>query len=629
MIDTRVTENGITQYLVRWKGFNSEWDSWEPEDNLGSCENLIKKFQNSIEKPKKDVAVRNTKTQRLKVFCSECEHWFSTEYLYERHFKTDSCRQECLFCGKVFLYHQKDWYKRHLETHTKKNAANTETPVADKKLKGDYESTVDEADIVRTKIKHLKAMQKKTKPAPIKVIIVKGQRKIKLVGNQKKSTINDKGQRKISKDKKELITVDDEITFSVLRDNLLKKTAHMTSQSEKEAFVSAHMSEIFEAVLSKSNGEDTSQKLGRDRKKQTSEREEMKKFPVRKTRSVDSKMSPRKFRARTVDNNKSLSTDIKESQATSARSLRTPSKPGDVQKNKKQTQQKVNAAEATVRDKDKKKRSPKSNKSDTHSETVKKKDTSKLDELFNHLMEQVRAATPPTKPSKHTEVSVKNVLKSGKPKVPSPKSSPVKANKAASSQASERKQVAKDLKNKKEKQAKIQIIRVDLPKTSKPVDKKEKEKTKTAKEKTTKTVKEHSKRKPVKGHKRKASGDVIIETDDESNSDDGFLYSLSDMEDNDSTPTQSPEDSGKQKSASTTTSVVEKDVTDVIKTKNNKKVGKVVKSQSESGVEKSQQPKKMRLLDSLTKPAVVKPGQYIVPIVLILNIWRDRFGQTV
>ena len=624
LLDSRVTEKGVTEYLVRWRGFSSDWDTWEPEGNIVNCEPIIKTFQTSNLKPKNSVPEHSVPVKKrgnykpgAKVHCSRCEHWYASQYLYERHLRTDNCRQECHLCGKVFLHHRKESYINHLNFHARQQAENSENKAGEKLVKDDTKGAESDTDAVKLKPARPKAWQKKPKAAAVKVVAVKGQRKVKVVRNQKKTAITDKRKRKLSTDgdKKELIAVDDEVTLSVLRDNLSKRIALLRSEFEREAFVSAQMSEIFESVLSSTNQEESNQKVGKDKKRHSGEMERKKKVPVRKTRSVGSKMTSRTFRPRPVDKNKPLNTDTKNSQVSPASSLKKPLKLKDNPKSKKATQQKVGTVEETASDKDVKKRSPKSNKSDPLLEVVKKRDTSKLDELFNHLMEQVRAATPPIKHSKHTVVSVKNVLKSGnKPKVPSPKSSPVKSNKAASSLAIEPKKSTKDSKDKKDKQANIQLIRVDMPKSSKPVDSKEKGKTKTVKSKSTKTVTEQTgKRKQAAGQKRKASGDVVIETDDESNSDDGVLYSLSDMEENDSTPTQSPEDVGKQKSTSTSIGIVAKDLKDVLKAKN-KKVVKVVKSQSESGVEKSQKPKKMRLLDSLTKqPPVVKPGQYAVP----------------
>ncbi|KAL5022224.1 hypothetical protein ScPMuIL_001379 [Solemya velum] len=39
--------DGRFEYLIRWKGFSSEWDTWEPVENLDDCENLITAFHQS------------------------------------------------------------------------------------------------------------------------------------------------------------------------------------------------------------------------------------------------------------------------------------------------------------------------------------------------------------------------------------------------------------------------------------------------------------------------------------------------------------------------------------------------------------------------------------------------------
>ncbi|XP_004536439.1 ABC transporter F family member 4 isoform X2 [Ceratitis capitata] len=38
-------EHGVTYYLIRWKGYTKEDDTWEPEDTL-SCPDIIEKFKN-------------------------------------------------------------------------------------------------------------------------------------------------------------------------------------------------------------------------------------------------------------------------------------------------------------------------------------------------------------------------------------------------------------------------------------------------------------------------------------------------------------------------------------------------------------------------------------------------------
>ena len=36
---------GKKQYLVRWKGYNSFDDTWEPEENLLNAKDAVAKFQ--------------------------------------------------------------------------------------------------------------------------------------------------------------------------------------------------------------------------------------------------------------------------------------------------------------------------------------------------------------------------------------------------------------------------------------------------------------------------------------------------------------------------------------------------------------------------------------------------------
>jgi len=36
---------GVEKYLIRWKGFTAEEDTWERRENLKNAEELIKKFE--------------------------------------------------------------------------------------------------------------------------------------------------------------------------------------------------------------------------------------------------------------------------------------------------------------------------------------------------------------------------------------------------------------------------------------------------------------------------------------------------------------------------------------------------------------------------------------------------------
>ena len=39
---------GVDKYLVRWKGFTAEHDSWEKEENLESTRELVNKFEEKL-----------------------------------------------------------------------------------------------------------------------------------------------------------------------------------------------------------------------------------------------------------------------------------------------------------------------------------------------------------------------------------------------------------------------------------------------------------------------------------------------------------------------------------------------------------------------------------------------------
>lgn len=44
IVDKRKNKKGKTEYLVRWKGYDSEDDTWEPEQHLVNCEEYILDF---------------------------------------------------------------------------------------------------------------------------------------------------------------------------------------------------------------------------------------------------------------------------------------------------------------------------------------------------------------------------------------------------------------------------------------------------------------------------------------------------------------------------------------------------------------------------------------------------------
>ncbi|EAL65937.1 chromo domain-containing protein [Dictyostelium discoideum AX4] len=52
ILDKRV-QHGRIQYNVRWIGFSSDYDTWEDEDNVAGCPELVKEFESSRQQEKK------------------------------------------------------------------------------------------------------------------------------------------------------------------------------------------------------------------------------------------------------------------------------------------------------------------------------------------------------------------------------------------------------------------------------------------------------------------------------------------------------------------------------------------------------------------------------------------------
>jgi len=94
IVDKRVVE-GITEYLVKWKGWESEDDrTWEPEENLEGSENLIMEFEiaeskPSKTKPKKAIPSRKDELEDGVVLCVRCNRIFLSVEALRSHEKND------------------------------------------------------------------------------------------------------------------------------------------------------------------------------------------------------------------------------------------------------------------------------------------------------------------------------------------------------------------------------------------------------------------------------------------------------------------------------------------------------------------------------------------------------------
>ena len=531
-LDKRITDLGNTEYLVRWKGFSSEWDTWEPADNLGNCHQKIKKFEKSI--------ALNKQGKQSKKF-SQINLLNDTDV------------------NSGINYHKNLSLKQ-----TNKENANADT-------------------FINGMVKISKSNARNRESVKIKPLV-----KDQLTSKFKKKRSDELTIRSDS------VEIDSEISFCLVKDKPVeegsmpdrtpseasrpspsrksKGKVKMSSPKTKDIW-----EDVFKAVL---NPKRTDDKQTKRRKGTTSVKLVTKKGVVKKQYGK-------------LKVNKTIFAPKTKTSRSSIKAVRNLPAPKIVKSN----QAKRNSKDNDTADSTRKRRSPQAPKANVHAqpadakrretskldELYQIKDTSKIDELYNHLLEQVRAATPPHKPSKHKVIGVK----AGKPKAPSPKSRDTKGNSRDSNDVS--------MKSKK------------VGTTAKGTDKSE---TNRKTEKSASARKsDKSRTKSIAGHKRKAVNSVTIETDNDS-SDDGVLYSLSDVDESDSTPSHSPEAVGKGgKYRPITGKVVGKEQKAVVRVK---KISRPEKSLSDTATDQSEKSKKIRLLDSLKKPGAVKPGQYTV-----------------
>ncbi|XP_041454023.1 chromodomain Y-like protein 2 [Lytechinus variegatus] len=48
ILDSRRTKGGEFEYKIRWKGYGPSEDTWEPEENLIHCEELLRDYKNKM-----------------------------------------------------------------------------------------------------------------------------------------------------------------------------------------------------------------------------------------------------------------------------------------------------------------------------------------------------------------------------------------------------------------------------------------------------------------------------------------------------------------------------------------------------------------------------------------------------
>jgi len=92
IVDKRIL-GGVTEYLVKWKGWENEDDrTWEPEENLVGSEKIIKKFEVSESKPsktKKEATPKKQSTEDGVVLCVSCNRIFLSCEALRSHEKNE------------------------------------------------------------------------------------------------------------------------------------------------------------------------------------------------------------------------------------------------------------------------------------------------------------------------------------------------------------------------------------------------------------------------------------------------------------------------------------------------------------------------------------------------------------
>ena len=62
ILGRRYSSDGGIEYLIRWRGYNSDWDTWEPAENLDCAQETVEEFNSRIPLSSTMAANRPTRT---------------------------------------------------------------------------------------------------------------------------------------------------------------------------------------------------------------------------------------------------------------------------------------------------------------------------------------------------------------------------------------------------------------------------------------------------------------------------------------------------------------------------------------------------------------------------------------
>lgn len=90
ILDVCLHRNNKREFLIRWKGYSSKSDSWEPEENL-DCKELIEKFMEKVDQLKnvsqKDLRPFRSATQRFTLMTQASARRLSRRNLGKQRYK--------------------------------------------------------------------------------------------------------------------------------------------------------------------------------------------------------------------------------------------------------------------------------------------------------------------------------------------------------------------------------------------------------------------------------------------------------------------------------------------------------------------------------------------------------------